>query len=70
MTLSVASNTINALGIFGRLEAEQEKYFHDLERKYSLFPENEESVGIFSHLSLVINKGVPVGEMEAWASRQ
>jgi hypothetical protein len=63
MSLSVASNSINAVGIFGRLEPEQEQYFKGIESKYSKFPEDEESIGIFNHLSLVINKFVPVGEL-------
>lgn len=63
MSLSSTSNTINALGIFGRLEPEQEKYFDDLEAKYSHFPENGESIGIFNHLSLVIANDVPVGHL-------
>jgi hypothetical protein len=63
MSLSSASDTINALGIFGRLQPKQEKYFDDLEAKYSRVPENDESLGIFSHLSLVISKDVPVGKL-------
>lgn len=63
MSLSSSSNTINALGIFGRLEPEQEKYFHSLEAKYSKRPENDDANGIFNHLSLVINNDVPVGNV-------
>lgn len=63
MSLSSASNTINALGIFGRLEPGQEKYFGVLESKYSKRPENDDSNGIFNHLSIVINNNVPVGDL-------
>lgn len=63
MSLSSLSNTINALGIFGRLEPEQEKYFSTLETKYSRRPETDDANGIFSHLSLVINRDVPVGKL-------
>lgn len=63
MSLSSSSNTINALGIFGRLEPSQEKYFKELSDKYSKFPEGDDSIGIFNHLSLVINKDVPVGKI-------
>lgn len=34
---------INALGIFGRLEPKQEKYFSELEVKYSKRPKNDEN---------------------------
>lgn len=63
MALTSDSNTINALGIFGRLEPKQEQYFKELEEKYSQRPENDDSNGIFNHLSLVINNNVPAGEM-------
>lgn len=63
MSLSSTSNTINALGIFGRLETEQEKYFSSLEAKYSKRPENDDANGIFNHLSLVINNNVPIGNL-------
>ena len=63
MPLSSNSNTINALGIFGRLTPELEKYFSQLEAKYSKRPKSDDANDIFSHLSLVINKNVPVGEL-------
>jgi len=63
MTLSSTSNTINALGIFGRLEPKQEKYFSGLEEKFSQRPENDDANGIFNHLSIVINNNVPVGDL-------
>lgn len=64
MSLSSSSNTINALGIFGRLEPSQEKYFKELSGKYSKYPKDDDSIGIFNHLSLVINKNVPVGQTQ------
>lgn len=63
MSLSSSSNTINALGIFGRQEPKQEEYFKELSEKYSEYPENDDSIGVFNHLSLVITKDTPVGEM-------
>lgn len=51
------------MGIFGRLIPEQEKYFHDLEKKYSKRPESDDANGIFNHLSLVINNDVPVSNL-------
>ncbi len=63
MSLSSTSNTINALGIFGRLMPQQEKYLHELEVRFSKRPENDEANGIFNHLSLVINNNVPIGNM-------
>jgi hypothetical protein len=66
MSLSSTSNTINALGIFGRLEPKQEKYFTVLESKYSKRPENDDANGIFSHLSLVINNNVSVGNIPTY----
>ncbi len=52
MSLSQTSNTINALGIFGRLSREQEKYFDFLEKKYSKKPDPSLSYDIFRHLTL------------------
>jgi hypothetical protein len=52
MSLSSASNTINALGIFGRLGPKQEKYFDDLEKKYSKKPDSSFGYDIFRHLTL------------------
>lgn len=63
MSLSSDSNTINALGIFGRLTPELEAYFHSLEEKYSMRPESDPANGIFNHLSLVIKNDVPVGNI-------
>jgi hypothetical protein len=63
MSLSSNSNTINALGIFGRHEPSQEEYFKKLSEKYSVYPENDDAIGIFNHLTLVINNDVPVGNV-------
>lgn len=63
MSLSSTSNTINALGIFGRLDPIQEKYFQEISDEYSQFPKGDDSVGIFNHLSLVINNSVPIGKV-------
>lgn len=63
MSLSSVSNTINALGIFGRHEPSQEKYFKKLSDKYSKYPKDDDAIGIFNHLSLVITRDTPIGEM-------
>ena len=63
MSLTSTSNTINALGIFGRHDPELEKYFKSLSEKYSKYPDNDDAIGIFNHLSLVIGRDVPVGKM-------
>ncbi len=63
MSLSSDSNTINALGIFGRLAPDEEKYFQGLEEKYSKFPDEQKSKGFFNHLTLVLNRDVPVREV-------
>lgn len=52
MTLSQASNTINALGIFGRLSKEQEEFFDALETKYSNKPDVSKGYDVFRHLTL------------------
>jgi len=63
MSLSTASNSINAIGVFGRLEPEQEQYFKELSEKYSHYPKDDEAIGMFNHLSLVINRFIPVGDL-------
>lgn len=63
MSLSSDSNTINALGIFGRLDPAQEAFFSELELKYGISPNKDKTDKVFNHLSLVINNDVPVGEM-------
>ena len=50
--LEQSSNTIKALGIFGRLSKEQEVYFDSLEAKYSKKPNPKLGYNIFRHLTL------------------
>jgi hypothetical protein len=50
--LEQSSNTIKALGIFGRLSKEQEDYFDALETKYSHKPDSKLGYDIFRHLTL------------------
>lgn len=50
--LELASNTIKALGIFGRLSKEQEDYFDSLEAKYSDRPDPSLGYDVFRHLTL------------------
>lgn len=63
MSLSSTSNTFNALGIFGRHAPKLEKYFQELSKKYSRYPQNDNAIGIFNHLSIVIGQNVPIGEL-------
>ena len=50
--LELSSNTIKALGIFGRLTKEQEDYFDALEAKYSHKPDPNLGYDVFRHLTL------------------
>lgn len=50
--LELSSNTIKALGIFGRLSKKQEKYFNSLETKYSKKPDSNHGYDVFRHLTL------------------
>lgn len=50
--LELSSNTIKVLGIFGRLSADQESFFDELERKYSQKPEAKLGYDVFRHLTL------------------
>ena len=50
--LELASNTITALGIFGRLPKEMEEYFDALENKYSKKPNPIQGYDVFRHLTL------------------
>ena len=50
--LEISSNTIKALGIFGRLSKEQEDFFDALESKYSQKPDPGLGNDIFRHLTL------------------
>lgn len=67
MSLSSKSNTINALGVFGRLEKKQEDYFKSLQDKYSQFPKDaEDAIGIFNHLSIAIKQNAKVSELSKY----
>jgi hypothetical protein len=50
--LEISSNTIKALGIFGRLSKEQEDFFDSLETKYSKKPDTKLGYDVFRHLTL------------------
>lgn len=50
--LELSSNTIKALGIFGRLSKEQEELFDALETKYSNKPNPIQGYDVFRHLTL------------------
>lgn len=50
--LELSSNTIKALGIFGRLSLDQEAYFDSLEKKYSKKPDSSKGYDVFRHLTL------------------
>ncbi len=50
--LELSSNTIKALGIFGRLSKEQEEFFDALEAKYSHKPDPSQGYAVFRHLTL------------------
>lgn len=58
--LELASNTVKALGIFGRLDPAQEKYFHDMEAKYSKKPASDMDLNLFCHLTLSLTRDAPV----------
>ena len=60
--LELASNTIKALGIFGRLSREQEKYFDALEAKYSKKPDSD-VYKIFRHLTLTFINNASVSDV-------
>jgi hypothetical protein len=50
--LELASNTIKALGIFGRLSPDLENYLDNIEAKYSHKPDTGLGYDIFRHLTL------------------
>jgi hypothetical protein len=60
--LELASNTIKALGIFGRLSKEQEEYFDSLEQKYSKKPDSE-VYEIFRHLTLTFINDATISDV-------
>jgi len=63
MTLSTKSGTINALGIFGRLSKEQEKYFDGLEKRYGDKPDSGFGYDVFRHLTLTFIKNATIEDV-------
>ncbi|MFC1727266.1 hypothetical protein ACFL0Y_01965 [Patescibacteria group bacterium] len=61
--LELSSNTIRALGIFGRLSNKQEKYFDALEQKYSKKPDPGAGYDIFRHLTLTFIRNASVSDI-------
>jgi hypothetical protein len=59
--LELASNTIKALGIFGRLSPDLEAYFDGIEKKYSHNP--QAGYDIFRHLTLTYMPGASVPDI-------
>ncbi len=63
MSLSSTSNTINALGIFGRLSQDQEEYFDKLENKFSKKPDPILGFDIFRHLTLTLIRNATINDL-------
>ena len=61
--LELSSNTIKALGIFGRLTKEQEDYFDALEAKYSHKPSSSLCNDVFRHLTLTFIHNASVSDI-------
>lgn len=61
--LELSSNTIKALGIFGRLSREQESYFDALEIKYSNKPDLSLGYDIFRHLTLTFIHNASISDV-------
>ena len=62
--LELSSNTIKALGIFGRLSKEQEEFFDDLEKKYSKKPDSSLGYDVFRHLTLTFIHDAKVSDIK------
>ncbi len=62
--LELSSNTIKALGIFGRLSKEQEEFFDDLEKKYSKKPDSSLGYDVFRHLTLTFIHDAKVSDVK------
>lgn len=60
--LELSSNTIKALGIFGRLSKEQEEFFDNLEKKYSKKPSH--GYDVFRHLTLTFINDAKVSDIK------
>jgi len=63
--LEISSNTIKALGIFGRLSKEQEEYFDSLEKKYSQKPDSDKGYDVFRHLTLTFIQDASVHDIQS-----
>lgn len=62
--LELSSNTIKALGIFGRLSKEQEEFFDDLEKKYGKKPDLSLGYDVFRHLTLTFIHDAKVSDIK------
>lgn len=62
--LELASNTIKALGIFGRLSPDLEKYFDSIEEKYSKKPDKKLGYDIFRHHTLTFISNASVTDIQ------
>lgn len=63
LMLELSSNTIKALGIFGRLSPEQETYFDKLENKYSNKPNKSQGYDVFRHLTLTFVPNATIADI-------
>lgn len=61
--LELASNSIKALGIFGRLSPDLEKYFDSIEAKYSIKPDTDLGYDIFRHHTLTFVHDASVSDV-------
>ena len=61
--LELSSNTIKALGIFGRLSKDLEAYFDSLEAKYSRKPDDSLGYDVFRHLTLTFIHNATVSDI-------
>ena len=61
--LEIASNTIKALGIFGRLSPDLETYLDAIEAKYSKKPEDNNDYDIFRHHTLTLIRDASVTDI-------
>lgn len=63
--LELSSNTIKALGIFGRLSKEQEEFFDNLEKKYSKEPDSTSGYDVFRHLTLTFIHNASISDVQS-----
>lgn len=63
--LELSSNTIKALGIFGRLSKKQEEYFDGLEQKYSKKPDPISGYDVFRHLTLTFIHDASISDVQS-----